>query len=62
MQVQLLGGAAAALILAGVSAVGEHRRNNRRDPDNVGMVPWTLIQMLAIVGAIVLVSVALNAN
>lgn len=60
MQLQLWGGAAAALILAGISALGEHRRSNRRDPDKVGVMPWMLIQMLAILTAIVLVSVALN--
>ena len=60
MQVELWGGAAAALILAGVSAVGEHRRSNRRDPDKVGVMPWMLIQMLAILAAIILASLALN--
>ena len=57
---QLWGGAVAALLLAGVSALGERRRRERNDPDAVGLVPWPLVQMLALLTAFALASVALN--
>lgn len=43
-----------------VSGVGESRRRRRRDLDRVGFMPWTLLQVLAALGAVILVSVALN--
>lgn len=60
MQQQLWGGAVAALLLAVVSGVGESRRRRRRDPDRVGFMPWSLLQMMAVLGTVILVSVALN--
>lgn len=60
MQQQLWGGAAAALLLAIASGFGEHRRRGRRDMDRVGFMPWTLIQVLAMLAALILASVALN--
>jgi hypothetical protein len=60
MQQQLWGGAVAALLLAGISGWGERRRRERHDPDRVGLVPWPLVQMLALLAAFLLASVALN--
>lgn len=60
MQQQLWGGAVAALLLAVVSGVGEGRRRKRRDMDRVGFMPWATVQMLAVLAAVILVSVALN--
>lgn len=60
MQQQLWGGAVAALLLAVVSGFGESRRKKRRDLDRVGFMPWSLIQVLAMLGTVILVSVALN--
>jgi hypothetical protein len=60
MQQQLWGGAAAAILVAVVSGFGEHRRRKRREMDRVGFVPWTLIQVLAMLAALILASVALN--
>ncbi|MDT8761112.1 hypothetical protein MZO42_20630 [Sphingomonas psychrotolerans] len=60
MQQQLWGGAAAAILIAIGSGFGEHRRRRRRDIDRVGFMPWTLIQVLAMLLAVILASVALN--
>jgi hypothetical protein len=60
MQQQLWGGAAAAVVIAITSAFGERRRSRRRDMVQVGFMPWTLIQVLAMLLAVVLASVALN--
>ncbi|MCX8476999.1 MAG: hypothetical protein MT490_14500 [Sphingomonas sp.] len=60
MQQQLWGGAAVALLLAIASGFGEHRRRGRRDMDRVGFMPWTLIQVLAMLTALILASLALN--
>jgi hypothetical protein len=60
MQQQLWGGAAAALALAVASGFGEHRRKRRRNIDRVGFMPWTLLQVLAMLLALTLASVALN--
>jgi len=60
MQQQLWGGAAAAVLLAIASGFGERRRRRRRDIDQVGFMPWTLIQVLAMLAAVILVSLALH--
>ena len=60
MQQQLLGGAVTALLLAVISGFAEHRRRGRRNMDHAGFMPWTLIQVLAILAAMILASVALN--
>ncbi|MET0310048.1 MAG: hypothetical protein ABW023_15180 [Sphingomonas sp.] len=43
-----------------MSGFGESRRKKRRDLDRVGFMPWSLIQVLAMLGTVILVSVALN--
>lgn len=60
MQQQLWAGAAAAVIVAVISGFGERRRVHRQDLDRVGFVPWTLVQMLALLAAVILGSLALN--
>ncbi len=60
MQQQLWGGAVAALLLAVVSGVGESRRRQRRNLDRVRFMPWAMMQVLAMLVAVILVSVALN--
>ena len=60
MQQQLWGGAALAVLVAIGSGFGEYRRRRRRDMDEVGFMPWTLIQVLAMLLAAILASVALN--
>lgn len=60
MQQQLWLGAAGAAVIAVVSGLGQHRRQKRKRIDDVGFVPWQLIQVMAMIGAAILVSVALN--
>lgn len=60
MQQQFLGGAVIALLVAAISGIGEWRQRRRRDLDAVGFVPWTTIQMIALLAAVVLGSLALN--
>lgn len=60
MQFGLWGGAAAAALVAVASGFGDRRRKRRRDLDRVGFVPWPLIQLLAMLLVVILVSVALN--
>lgn len=62
MQQQLWGGAAAAVLVALVSGFGEHRRKRRRHLDRVGFMPWMLLQVLAMLLALALASIALNAR
>lgn len=60
MQEQFLGGAVIALLVAAASGVGEWRQRRRRDLDKVGLVPWTALQMIALLLAVILGSLALN--
>jgi hypothetical protein len=60
MQQQMLGGAMVALVVAAISGVAEWRRRRRRDLDDVGLVPWMTIQMIALLAAVVMGSLALN--
>jgi hypothetical protein len=60
MQQQLWGSAVAAVIVAVLSGLGERRRHQRRRFDRVGFMPWPLIQLLAMLAAVICTSVALN--
>ena len=51
-------GAAAAAVLA--AAFADRRRTNRRNLDRPGLVPWPLIQILAIIAAALLAALALK--
>jgi hypothetical protein len=52
--------AAALMVLAVVAGFAEHRRTKRRNLDQPGWVPWTLIQVLAGLGAVVAAVLALK--
>ena len=56
----LWGWCAAAVVMAGVSTWAERRRADRRDPDRVGFMPWSLLLILSIIVAAVLAAVALK--
>ncbi len=60
MQLQLWLGAAGAAVIAIVSGLGEHRRRKRKRMDDVGFVPWQFIQVMAMLGTLILASLALN--
>ncbi|MGK6318255.1 hypothetical protein [Sphingomonas sp. DT-204] len=60
MQARLWGAAAACVAMAVASGVGQWRRGRRPDLDRVGLVPWPTIQFAAMMGALILASVALN--
>lgn len=60
MQARLWGSAAACVAVAVASGVAEWRRHNRADLDRVGVVPWPTVQFAAMMGALLLASVAFN--
>lgn len=52
----------AALALAAIASWAERRGANRRDPDRVGLMPWPLILVLAILGAAICAALALQSG
>ena len=53
-------GAGASGLVAVIAAIGERRRTHRKDPDRVGAFDWRSVQLFAILGVLLCVSVALN--
>jgi hypothetical protein len=62
MQVMLLGWAGAALAIVALGGLADWRNRRRRNIDRVAMLPWPLIQVMALLAAIVLAALALNAR
>lgn len=60
MQGPLWIGVGAMVALVGVSGVAEWRRGKRADLDQVGWVPWTFVQVMALLLAIVGAALALK--
>ena len=52
--------AGVAAILFAVSVLAERRRTLRRDPDRVGWMPWTLVQLVAVLLVVFAVAMALK--
>jgi len=49
-----------AVCVAAISSFANHRRQNRRDIEKVGFMPWTSITMAALLVAIVAAGLALK--
>ncbi|RYE04551.1 MAG: hypothetical protein EOP61_00085 [Sphingomonadales bacterium] len=62
MQQELWTGVGIALAVAVISGFGERRRKQRKDMDRIGLMPWPLIQVLALLIALILTSLALHLN
>lgn len=62
MQQELWTSVGVALLVAVVAAFGERQRKRRRDMDKIGLLNWPLIQMLALLAALILTSLALHLN
>ena len=64
MQVSLLGplwiGVGAFVAVAAGSGLADWRRTKRRDLDRVGWMPWTLVHVLALLGAVVTAALAIK--
>lgn len=53
--------AGAAAVTAACAGLAEWRRSKRRDLDRPGWMPWTLIQVLAGLAAVIAAALALKA-
>lgn len=53
-------GVGAFVAVAAGSGLADWRRTRRRDLDRVGWVPWTLIQIMAMLGAVVTAALAIK--
>ena len=51
---------ALAVATSGWAALAERRRHKRNDLDNVGWVPWTLVQVVASIVAVGLFAFAIK--
>jgi hypothetical protein len=60
MQQELWTGVGLALLVAVIAGLGERKRKRRRDMDRIGLLPWPLIQVLALLAALILTSLALH--
>lgn len=48
------------VVLAVVTGLADHRRNKRANLDAVGFVPWPFLQFAALMGALIVASLALH--
>ena len=60
MQERIWGAAVACALIAIGSGLAEHRRRRRREMDRVGLVPWPLVQVLGMIGALMCAYAALH--
>jgi len=59
MQARLWWGAAIALAIALVAIFADRRRHRRDDPDRVGFMPWALVQVIALMTALLCAALAM---
>ncbi len=52
--------AGVAAMLFALSVFAERRRTLRRDPDRVGWMPWTLVQLIAVLVMVFGIAMALK--
>jgi hypothetical protein len=60
MQAGYLSICAIAVGVAAFAGVADHRRAHRKDPDAVGIMPWPLIMIFALLSAAVLAALAIK--
>lgn len=60
MQVSMISVGIGAAALFGIAEIGNWRRNNRRDVDNVGFMPWRGIALASAVIALFATAFALK--
>ncbi len=60
MAMRFWAGAGGALALAVVAGINEWRRKRRANLDSIGLVDWPGVQVLALVAAAILASIAWN--
>lgn len=60
MQGMLWGVAALCLAIGLIGYQRDRARRRRRDPDAVGAIDWALVQLLAVLGALLSVALALT--
>jgi len=49
-----------AVIVAVIAAIAERRRNNRKDIEKVGFMPWPFIMLMALLFAAIAIGLALK--
>jgi hypothetical protein len=53
-------GAGASLAMAIVAGLGDYRRKRRVNLDSIGVIDWPTVQVLALIAAAILASIAAN--
>jgi len=49
-----------AVLIAAIAALAERRRNNRKNIENVGFMPWPFIMMMALLFAAISIGLAIK--
>lgn len=62
MQVMLWSWAGVALAVVALGGLADWRNRRRSNIDRVAMLPWPLIQVMALLAAVMLAALAINAR